>query len=405
MRDNGKRPGARRSIAVLTACVLAGATPFTAFAAQRPDDNLSDVEAPRPDVNKDLSPEFAYTQDKWASLRDNVMEYGELTDLIHEYNPTVRSNRESYNDMRSKTLNDVYQEAMDAAQDLWDQAGDADDDSMRATLNMQGNTLAKSADDLYEDPEMQKISYDQAEAGLVSQAQQLMITYQQSGYTMENMQSTRNLLQAQYEAAVAQMAAGSTTQVNVLNAQKSVQDQDAAILSTQKSIDSVHRTLCLMTGWAADAQPEIRSVPEPDLSRIDSMNLEADQETALNNNYTVRYNQKKLGNLTAATQIEATKATIEDARNNVINSLKTQYNTILTTRDSLNTAQIQLQLAQVDLETAAAKLTVGSSTPLQYQSAQNAFTTAKNTVETTKLQLLMAMENYDWIVKGLVASK
>ena len=232
-----------------------------------------------------------------------------------------------------------------------------------------------------------------------------MITYQQSGYTMENMQSTRNLLQAQYEAAVAQMAAGSTTQVNVLNAQKSVQDQDAAILSTQKSIDSVHRTLCLMTGWAADAQPEIRSVPEPDLSRIDSMNLEADQETALNNNYTVRYNQKKLGNLTAATQIEATKATIEDARNNVINSLKTQYNTILTTRDSLNTAQIQLQLAQVDLETAAAKLTVGSSTPLQYQSAQNAFTTAKNTVETTKLQLLMAMENYDWIVKGLVASK
>jgi len=220
---------------------------------------------------------------------------------------------------------------------------------------------------------------------------------------MENMQSTRNLLQAQYEAAVAQMAAGSTTQVNVLNAQKSVQDQDAAILSTQKSIDSVHRTLCLMTGWAADAQPEIRTVPEPDLSRIDSLNLEADQETALNNNYTVRYNQKKLGNLTSATQIEATKATIEDARNNVINSLK--YNTILTTRDSLTTAQIQLQLAQVDLETAAAKLTVGSITPLQYQSAQNAFTTAKNTVETTKLQLLMAMENYDWIVKGLVASK
>ena len=294
MRDNRKRPGARRGLVVLTACVLAGITPVTAFAAKRPDDNLSDVEAPRPDVNKDLSPEFAYSEDKWAALRDNVMEYGELADLIHEYNPVVRSNRESYNDMRSKTLNDVYQEAMDAAQDLWDQAGDSDDDSMRATLNMQGNTLAKSADDLFEDPEMQKISYDQAEAGLVSQAQQLMITYQQSGYTMENLQNTRSLLQAQYEAAVALMGTGSSTQVQVLNAQKSVQDQDAAILSTQKSIDSVHRTLCLMTGWSADAQPEIRAVPEPDLGRIDSINLEADQETALKNNYTIRYNEKKL---------------------------------------------------------------------------------------------------------------
>ena len=411
MRDNRKRPGARRGLVVLTACVLAGITPVTAFAAKRPDDNLSDVEAPRPDVNKDLSPEFAYSEDKWASLRDNVMEYG---DLIHEYNPVVRSNRESYNDMRGKTLNDVYQEAMDAAQDLWDQAGDSDDDSMRATLNMQGNTLAKSADDLFEDPEMQKISYDQAEAGLVSQAQQaslvkqaqqLMITYQQSGYTMENLQNTRNLLQSKYEAAVALMGTGSSTQVEVLNAQKSVQDQDAAILSTQKSIDSVHRTLCLMTGWAADAQPEIRTVPEPDLARIDAINPEADQETALKNNYTIRYNEKKLGNLTASTQIEATKATIEDARNNVINGLKTQYNTILTTRDSLTTAQLQLQLAQVDLEKAAASLAVGSSTQLQYQSAENAFITAKNTVETTKLQLFLAMENYDWIVKGLVASK
>lgn len=59
----------------------------------------------------------------------------------------------------------------------------------------------------------------------------------------------------------------------------------------------------------------------------------------------------------------------------------------------------------MDLEKAAASLAVGSSTQLQYQSAENAFITAKNTVETTKLQLFLAMENYDWIVKGLVASK
>jgi len=35
------------------------------------------------------SPEFARTAEEWAGLKDNVMEYGELADLIHEYNVTV----------------------------------------------------------------------------------------------------------------------------------------------------------------------------------------------------------------------------------------------------------------------------------------------------------------------------
>ncbi len=404
MKKCDKRPAARRGLVVLTACVLAGVTPVTALAAKRPNDNLSDVEAPRPDIDKDLSPEFAYSQDKWAALRDNVMEYGELADLIHEYNPTVRSNREAYNDMKNKDLNDVYQEAMDAAQDLWDLAGDSDDDFSRAQLNMQGNTLAQSADNNYEDPEMQKISYDQAEAVLVTQAQQLMVTYQQSGYTMENLNRAKDLLNTQYEAAKARQSVGAATAVDVLNAQKSVQDQEAAILSTQKSIDNVHRTLCLMLGWSADAQPEILPVPEPDLARIDGMNPDADLETAIANNYTIRYNEKKLGNLTSDRLIESTKATIQSTKNSVVSGLKAQYNTVLTARDSLATAQAQLASSKADLDTMAAKLAVGSATSLQYQSAENAYVTAKNSVETAKLQLFLAMENYDWIVKGLVSS-
>ena len=43
------------------------------------------------------SPEFARTTEAWAKLRDNVLEYDELEDLIHEYNPTVQNNIETYN--------------------------------------------------------------------------------------------------------------------------------------------------------------------------------------------------------------------------------------------------------------------------------------------------------------------
>lgn len=393
----------RRGLAAAAAGVLA-VSPVTAYAAVRPNINLEEPEAPAPDINKDLSPEFAYTEDKWAALRDNVMEYEELADLIHEYNPTVRSNRESYNDMKNKTLNDVYEEVMEDVEDLWDQAGDAEDDTTRASLNLSANSLQKQADDLYEDPEMEKITYDQTEAGLVAQAQNLMITYEQSAYTLENLEQSRDLLESQYQETVARQAVGSATQVDVLNAQKSLQDQEASIISAQKSADNVHRSLCLMLGWSADAQPQIQPVPQPDLARIDTLNPDQDLETAIKNNYDIRYNQKKIENLTSSSLIESTKAEIQSTENSVASSLKTQYNTILTSRDALNTAQAQLDLAQINANTAEVQLAAGSITQLDYQTAQNNLLSAQNTVATSRLQLLQAMETYDWIVNGLIVS-
>ena len=46
-----------------------------------------------------------------------------------------------------------------------------------------------------------------------------------------------------------------------------------------------------MLGWDADAQPEILAVPEPDMSRIDTLNRMG-MPTALANNYDVRYYEK-----------------------------------------------------------------------------------------------------------------
>ena len=37
-------------------------------------------------------PRFARSDEEWATLEDNNLEYGEIEDLIAEYNATVRSN-------------------------------------------------------------------------------------------------------------------------------------------------------------------------------------------------------------------------------------------------------------------------------------------------------------------------
>lgn len=403
---NQKRKTAGRHMAAITAAILTMSFPMNILAASnRPDDNTYQApEAPAPNYNKDMSPEFAYTEEKWASLRDNVMEYGELKDLIHEYNPTVRSNRSAYKDQKGKDLNDVYEQYMNDIDDIWDQADAAEDDVTWASMRFSAGLLTKQADNNYQDADMEKIQYDQQEAALVYQTQQMMVSLQQAEDNIKNLENTKALLQSQYEFTRAQAAAGMATQIDVLTAQKSVQDQDTAILAAQKNKENVHRNLCLMLGWDADAQPEILAVPEPDMSRIDTLNPDGDAEAALANNYDVRYYEKKAGNLSSQDLIESNQASIQNAKDTAVRSLKTQYNTVLTARDALNSAQSQLAAEQSKLNKASASLAAGQITNLEYQTTLNAVMTAESDVNTKKLQLLVALEGYDWNVKGLTTS-
>ncbi len=395
-------------LAVLAAAAAMTAAPITAFAATNsPDENTyQPPEAPAINYQKDLSPEFAYSEEKWASLRDNVLEYSEIADLIHEYNPTVRSNRSTYNDQKNEDLTDVYNQLMSDAQDLWDQAdaadtGDYTGEMSAAQINFSANTLAKTADQNYMDAEMYKLQYDQTEANLVYQAQQLMATWEQSAYTLANLNSSRALAQASYEAEQAKLAVGMSTQAQVLTSLKSVQDIDASILSAQKSADNVHRSLCLMLGWSADAEPEIRPMPQPDLNRIAAMNPEADAAEALANNYDVKYYEHQQDNVRTSDLKASAAANEENARNTVNDSLRTQYNTVLDTRDALNSAQAALELQTTNLNTAQAQASVGTIGALALQQQQDAYTEAANNVETEKLALSLAMDKYDWIKKGL----
>ena len=124
----------------------------------------------------------------------------------------------------------------------------------------------------------------------------------------------------------------------------------------------------------------------------------------LANDYDVRYYEKKAGNLSSQDLIESNQASIQNAKDTAVRSLKTQYNTVLTARDALNAAQSQLAAEQSKLNKASASLAAGQITNLEYQTTLNAVMTAESDVNTKKLQLLVALEGYDWNVKGLTTS-
>lgn len=74
------------------------------------------------------APEFAYSAEKWATLRDNKLEFDEIKDLVHEYNPTVIQNEISYKDYLTKNRDDVAQEYYDKANEIYSNINYPDSD-------------------------------------------------------------------------------------------------------------------------------------------------------------------------------------------------------------------------------------------------------------------------------------
>ena len=132
------------------------------------------------------SPEFARSAEEWARLRDNVLEYGEIEDLIAEYNATVQTNQLDLNEFKKKygdTKDDVSAKYRDMADEIYASVDypDADDPTYGYVVasvvmaEVQAKNLLQQADDNLEDSEIIYLNYKQAEKTLVTVAQSNMI--------------------------------------------------------------------------------------------------------------------------------------------------------------------------------------------------------------------------------------
>ena len=133
MKDNRLKRGAMAAGAVGMSLFMTAAFPMSALAG---------------------SPEFAYTAEKWASLRDDKLEFGEIADLVHEYNNTVIQNQIEYKDYRDQDKDDISDDYYEAAQDILnnldypdpDEAGFASRLSSYLSSKVQADNLMEKGD-------------------------------------------------------------------------------------------------------------------------------------------------------------------------------------------------------------------------------------------------------------------
>ena len=387
------RKRAKRLAGAVLAAGVITAMPFQAF-AQR-------------------SPEFAYSEEKWATLRDNKLEFDEISDLVHEYNPTVVQNEISYKDYLTKNRDDVAQDYYDKANEIYSNISYPDSDDanygsgVAAALRneQQAKSLMEQGDENTDDQATMRIQYDQAEARLAKQAEGLMITYWTQYYNLDGQKARIDEAKLSFQSEQNRLAAGMSTQAKVLSAKESVASAEAALVTAESNLASTKESLCLMLGWGYGADVEIAELADPDQSKIAAIDVSADIQTALENSYAYRLTKKQLTNARTDSVKEKLSETEKNQRETISNSVKSAYDSLLLAQSGYEQAQSALALQEVSMKSADAKLAAGTITKNTYESQKASYTTAQVTARTQKLSLLQAMNDYDWAVNGLASAE
>ena len=363
------------------------------------------------------SPTFSRTEEEWAKLRDMNLDYEEIDGLVTEYNATVQTNQANMQqftrDYGRKNL-EVSQSYRDMAEKIEDSLTEPEPDSMtyvpmmasiaqsRATIN----NLKNSADTTLEDYEVQYFTYESARLSLVQNTKALMISYYSKDVSKEALQKAVEVAELNLANAQARVAVGMATNLDVLSAKEAVIKANKTLSDQSNAALADRDKLLIMTGFKTDSQANIGLVPvlsEEELQNIDKINVEEDIKKAVEENYALKINKRKLGNAKSDTQIKSLNSTISSGTENIKANVQTLYKNLVNAKDKLNLLKAELELSSKDLETIRQKKNLGMATQLEVANKELENIKKNTEKKQAELALRLALENYNSAVNGLAS--
>ena len=347
-----------------------------------------------------------YDEETWARLQDNVLEYDEIPTLVHEYNSTIQQSAKDMGKMQQDFLQNAeelesHSRKMENLKDSAKDEGDYEAYGNYYAQEMRLSGTAKAMESTGKNLMSKKAvaSMQQGEDMITQAAQSLMVTYDSLSKQRGTLVKLQELYDRQYQMMVNRRALGLVTdtdvfkaQTNQLSALSSIQTMDGVLLQLKPK-------LCTLTGWAADADPVIASIPPVDLSRIESMDLEADTWKAIGNNHTLieqRHSaQGKTNDGTAARM-----AYIEEGDQKLTIKMKQLYDDAAAKKTAREAALSGYQSAQQSAASYEHMYGLGLISEADYLGAQISYYQKQAAFENAETDLLLAVETYWWAVKG-----
>ena len=330
-------------------------------------------------------------QERNEKLKDDVLEYSELQDMIRTYNPTVLEVADSYN----KTIMDyenawaelkLYQGRADSDKDDAKDAGNAEQytyyTAQEQTYKAAASSYYKMLDNMKKTASSTS-TQRQTERQMTVAAQSLMVSYE-----------------TQYELGTVKEQAGTAAAAEVLSFKNQVLAAQASLAEVEANMESIYNSLCLMVGREADGSLQVASIPAADPSRIGTMNLEEDTAKAIGNNYTLISDRHSL-KVDSTSSSNYKLRTMEDGEQKLTSKMKRLYEDAAIKRDALEQARTGYEKARINKQQADTKYAIGMLSKDEYLMEELDYVQKEADYKAADLALQQAMDTYDWAVLGI----
>nr|WP_317438859.1 TolC family protein [uncultured Enterocloster sp.] len=398
----------KRTAAASLSVVLAASVPFTVLADQ-------------------TDPNVAYEQEQQL-LSDGHLDYGEIEGRVKNYYGPMKS---AY-DMAKGMVEDQADIAVNErimANDLLSQADVAEDMAeeqtgmdqaisaatakalrqsarqMRNAASMMGQSLKKTSST--------ERQVDRQANSLIMNVQSMMNQYEQ--LVSQRAMAAKGVELARTARALqdTMQSQGMAVDSDVLSAAASLSSAQSQLASLDAGMEQIYKLLCSFTGYDPASGVTFGAIPSADLAAIDAIDVNADKEKAVNNNYNLISLRSSTGGGMTDFQARTTKTTtqtenrlrnVEYSENTVRSDIQALYDQILEKRAAYDAAKTAYESGKMVWDAAQIQKQNGSLSQIQYLQQELAWLTAESGYHCAGLELQQAIQNYRWAVAGVAVS-
>lgn len=359
------------------------------------------------------TPLSQYTAEEMAAFQDNVLEYWELPGLIEHYNTSYLNQLETYygnpdgeTKLTKDQLTDLAGKLRLEASELQDELDELDlekSDELYKDYKSNIKVLkryAKEMEDAAKGSATTRRALKIVRNQTILDVSGRMKNYQALASQEEIQKKNLEIATISYDSALRQSELGIYAKENLLAASDSLNAAKKAAETSAASAAQAKRELILELGWGYDGDPEIKTVPEPDMEKISGYVLETDMTSALNNNYDLSdLRRTKASELGGSTE---KKRQIREMENSVRIQMEYLYRDVLQKQTAYQSALNSYAAAEAEKAQADRKYELGMMSRQEYLSAEVSWLTSKASKEQAGLDLTAAMEAYEWAMAGLM---
>ena len=398
----------KRTAAASLSVVLAASVPFTVLADQ-------------------TDPNVAYEQEQQL-LSDGHLDYGEIEERVKNYYGPMKS---AY-DMAKGMVEDQADIAVNErimASDLLSQADVAEDMAeeqtgmdqaisaatakalrqsarqMRNAASMMGQSLKKTSST--------ERQVDRQANSLIMNVQSMMNQYEQ--LVSQRAMAAKGVELARTARALqdTMQSQGMAVDSDVLSAAASLSSAQSQLASLDAGMEQIYKLLCSFTGYDPASGVTFGAIPSADLAAIDAIDVNADREKAVNNNYNLISLRSSTGGGMTDFQARTTKTTtqtenrlrnVEYSENAVRSDIQALYDQILEKRAAYDAAKTAYESGKMVWDAAQIQKQNGSLSQIQYLQQELAWLTTESGYHCAGLELQQAIQNYRWAVAGAAVS-